>query len=207
MWISSFEVRLADVLLYGYHLTFLPMLFRTPWPWNRPYMACRPSAKINRPNHRSPKKSTTLHIYKFLCGFHPIHSLLISRACNLHGRRLRRRHHRRHRPRRRRRRSSTGRRTCPRAWRGKWTRASGSVHTRLAPPVREMASSMVYRAPLKKSRFVTIAPTAPPLAVIPDTTPSDLHPQPATTKGVRILYINQATHVSTLISGSNFVLE
>jgi hypothetical protein len=49
-----------------------------------------------------------------------------------------------------------------------------------------MASAMVYRDPLKKSRFVTIAPTAPPLAVIPDTTPSDLHPQP-TTQGVRIL--------------------
>ena len=60
---------------------------------------------------------------------------------------------------------------------------------RLAAPVREMASSMVYRDPLKKSRFVTIAPTAPPLAVIPDTTPSDLHPPHPATQGVRILYI------------------
>ena len=55
-------------------------------------------------------------------------------------------------------------------------------------PCREMASSTVYRDPLKKSRFVTITPTAPLLAVIPDTTPSDLHPHPAT-QGVRILYI------------------
>lgn len=55
-------------------------------------------------------------------------------------------------------------------------------------PVQEMASSTVYLDPLKKSRFVTIAPTAPPLAVMPDTTPSDLrvftHPpnQPKTFK-------------------------
>lgn len=58
---------------------------------------------------------------------------------------------------------------------GKYMRATGRVQTTVIRPMREMLAGFESPdEPEKSTSWVTTAPMAPPLPVIPDTTPRDL---------------------------------